>query len=202
MVVCRRYSSSMHTTVIQSRPVCKAETLSSKKARGMHSTLQKAREQWTALFLYEKRYLISNYGRIKKINGTVVIPSILRDGYMGVNLTKANARRKKWRLHRLVALSFIPNPTFKKYVNHKDGDKLNNLVSNLEWCTAKENDMHARRLGLKKWAGYNAQNPKLTRRQVLYIRKSSLSQRVLAKKFDVSHPTIGDIKRGTTWKKV
>lgn len=70
-------------------------------------------------------------------------------GYVYVCLFKNN-RQKTFRVNRLVALMFIPNPENKPEVNHKDGNKLNNCVSNLEWNTTKENIEHAYRTGLNK----------------------------------------------------
>ncbi len=66
-------------------------------------------------------------------------------GYYSVGI-----RRKTFMVHRLVALAFIPNPENKAMVNHLDGNKLNNQVSNLEWCTVQENNHHARQTGLHK----------------------------------------------------
>ena len=66
-------------------------------------------------------------------------------GYLSVVI-----RRKTHMLHRLVALAFIPNPQRKPFVNHIDGNKRNNAVENLEWCTAAENNRHARQTGLHK----------------------------------------------------
>jgi homing nuclease of hnh family with numod4 and ienr domains len=69
---------------------------------------------------------------------------ISKKGYAHVVLDN-----KKWKVHRLVAYLFIPNPNYENLmINHKDGNKLNNHVSNLEWCTAYENNKHARDTGL------------------------------------------------------
>lgn len=57
-------------------------------------------------------------------------------------------QRKTYQVHRLIAMAFIPNPDKKPYINHKDGNKHNNSIDNLEWCTASENNKHAWRTGL------------------------------------------------------
>ena len=69
-------------------------------------------------------------------------------GYLSVELW-CNYKRKVKKIHRLVAETFIKNPFFKKEINHKDGNKKNNCVENLEWCTRSENMSHAYRTGLR-----------------------------------------------------
>lgn len=71
------------------------------------------------------------------------------NGYLFVHLSK-NGSVNRFYVHRLVASTFIPNPENKGIVNHKDGNKSNNCVSNLEWCSQKENIQHARKTGLVK----------------------------------------------------
>jgi DNA-binding CsgD family transcriptional regulator len=70
-------------------------------------------------------------------------------GYLMVGLYK-NRRAKRWTVHRLVALTYIPSLDGKPQLNHKDGNKTNNTVGNLEWCTNRENYLHADKLGLIK----------------------------------------------------
>lgn len=83
-------------------------------------------------------------------------------GYLSVVV-----RRKTHMLHRLVAQAFIPNPESKPFVNHKDGNKLNNCVGNLEWCTAAENNQHARDTGLHKQAtGHTINYKSATSKQI------------------------------------
>jgi len=105
---------------------------------------------------WEGSYEISNYGNIKCLNylhhkeKTHITKGILcNNGYLKYEL-KANGRKKVFLIHRLVAIHFIPNPKNKPCVNHKDGNKQNNCVENLEWCTYKENSNHALKNGLSR----------------------------------------------------
>lgn len=94
-------------------------------------------------------YAISNYGNLKNIkSGKLIKLQKKSNGYYYYTLCQ-NGIKKSLLIHRLVALHFIENPNNKPYVNHKDGNKLNNYYANLEWVTAKENDTHARNTGLK-----------------------------------------------------
>ena len=97
----------------------------------------------------DSKYAISNKGNVKNINtDTIISKQISKQGYEQVGLFP-NKIKKTFRIHRLVAYYFIENEFNKPYVNHIDGNKQNNNVENLEWCTAKENDTHARENGLK-----------------------------------------------------
>ena len=86
-------------------------------------------------------YEVSNLGRIKNTKSQKILRPIIKSGYHHVSLTNSNCR-KNCKVHRLVAMAFIPNPENKSDVNHKDKDKLNNQLSNLEWMTRKENCIH------------------------------------------------------------
>lgn len=96
-------------------------------------------------------YQISNQARIKSldryvpyknskkfIKGGIMHPKKDKDGYLIIILYK-NGKDTTYKMHRLVAQAFIPNPDNLPYINHKDEDKQNNLPNNLEWCTAKYN---------------------------------------------------------------
>jgi hypothetical protein len=90
-----------------------------------------------------KGYKISNYGRVKNHKGRITNGSNHESGYLWVSISP-----KSYLLHRLVAKVFIPNPENKEQVNHIDGNKINACVSNLEWCSNKENSQHAHDNGL------------------------------------------------------
>lgn len=106
---------------------------------------------WKDIEGYEGLYQISNYGTIKsvKTNTLLSLTWLDKDGYQRVNLLKNNLR-KHFSVHRLVALTFIPNPENKPCVNHKKGIKTDNRAWMLEWVTRSENDIHAYKIGLRK----------------------------------------------------
>ena len=88
---------------------------------------------------YEGLYQVSNLGRVYSIrNNKILKPKLNKCGYLSVNLKYKGSHVTK-SIHRLVAEAFIPNPNDFPQVNHKDEDKTNNCVDNLEWCTAKYN---------------------------------------------------------------
>lgn len=96
----------------------------------------------------ELPYEISSLGRIRNLKGKILKTYIQNCGYEQIKVAFNNTHKQ---IHRLVAEAFIPNPESKKYVNHIDGNKLNNSVSNLEWCTNSENIIHARKTGLNPY---------------------------------------------------
>ena len=106
-------------------------------------------EVWKDVKNYEGLYQISNLGNVKRISSGKRLKPYNRKGYIRVALSKDDTT-KHIDIHRLVAQAFIPNPENKPEVNHIDGDKSNNEVSNLEWCTRKENMNHAKNTGLWK----------------------------------------------------
>lgn len=131
-------------------------------------------------------------------------PNIGKDGYIRVKLYNKNVN-KTYLLHRLIAQMFIPNPQNKKEVNHIDGDKLNNNVLNLEWCTPSENVVHSYKMGLQSKKGlYGEKNPisKLKSDDVINIFRSEENHYLLGEKYNVSFATIYDIKMGRTWKQL
>lgn len=93
---------------------------------------------WKPIKGFENRYLISNDGNVFSIKHNKNIKQEIRRNYYSVQLFNGK-QYKHYSIHRLVASNFIPNPNNFPYVNHKDENKLNNHVSNLEWCTASYN---------------------------------------------------------------
>ena len=102
------------------------------------------------IYTLDHSYLRKN-GRLDNRKGKQLRSSVDKDGYERVVLTK-DGIRKTYLVHRLVATAFIPNPENKTTINHIDGNKRNNNVSNLEWATEKENQNHKWKNGL---ANYN-----------------------------------------------
>lgn len=108
------------------------------------------KEEWRPVKGYEGRYEVSNMGRVKSLYASkdiILKQPIHPDGYARVSFSKDEACSCKL-VHRLVANAFIPNPDNKPEVNHIDGNKENNNVDNLEWCTSSYNTKHAYHNGL------------------------------------------------------
>ena len=121
------------------------------------------REIWKDIIGFEGLYQVSNHGRVKSLSHEVIRsngniqhfkekilhPGSMTSGYYFVGLTK-NKICKNFAVHRLVTQAFIVNPNSLPDVNHKDGNKKNNNVSNLEWCSGSYNLQHAINIGLVK----------------------------------------------------
>lgn len=129
-----------------------------------------------------------------------------KDGYKKVRLSNGDGSRKVFSVHRLILETFEPNPdSAKLQVNHKDGNKANNALTNLEWVTCKENINHAYALGLYSNIGDNNNAPhNLCTEQVLEIIPLLLEHKMtiqaIADKYHVSKFAIESIKYKHTWK--
>ena len=108
-------------------------------------------EQWKPIKGYEGKYDVSNFGRVRSYYKGLHIKTqrINNCGYCYVKLYVRGKRQKMARVHRLVAEAFIPNPDNMSDVNHKDMNKLNNHVSNLEWSSHRGNVQHSYEHGRK-----------------------------------------------------
>lgn len=122
------------------------------------------KEKWKPVVTYEGLYEVSNYGRVRSVARTFITkqghlksvgqhimkPYVNDNGYVVVNLTRSGKSRKN-KVHRLVMLAFTKWDLERGDVNHKDGNKLNNRLDNLEWCTKSENMYHATKTGLRDY---------------------------------------------------
>ena len=106
--------------------------------------------EWSDIPSLGGRFEASRSGEIRnKKTGKIRHPYLNSSGYCVIGIyDRARKQTVAHRVHRLVAEAFIPNPDNKPQINHIDGNKRNNAVANLEWCTAQENHLHARRLKL------------------------------------------------------
>lgn len=159
------------------------------------------------------KYAITCDGRVwSRISGHWLKSSVHPLGYPHINLLK-----KTWRIHRLVAMTWLPNPKGLRYVNHRDGNKANNSVANLEWCSKSHDLQHAWDTELRQstdalrsaasrtgkrlaqaWA-------KLDEHKAVEIRRLSIlgeSGRQLANRYGVSRSSIRDVLSGRSYREV
>lgn len=168
-------------------------------------------EKWTGITGYHSRYLVGERGRVLSLvrrteNGKIfyrdrarfVMP-ILSGGYLQVMLCNEDGKRI-WRINRLVATVFLPNPDNLPEVNHLDGDPLNNHVNNLEWCTRSQNMKHLYSV-LKRGhvCGEASGKSNLTNEKVLEILYSPLSNQEVADLYGVSRKCAYNIRNGISW---
>lgn len=173
-------------------------------------------EIWKDIEGFEGAYMASNFGNIKSVErlkkDTVgrkrVFPEkqitkiVNVKGYYQVNLYKNKNHTKT--VARIVAKLFVPNPHNKPQVNHIDGNKQNNHVSNLEWVTAMENITHSIETGLKRIAR-GEQRPLTTHlkeKDIHEIRLSKSMKKDIAKQYNISIATVWNIRTHKTWKHI
>ena len=141
-------------------------------------------------------YTITKNGEIiNNKTGKKIKPQLNGKGYLRVSI----GGKLKF-VHRLVAEKYIPNPKNKPQVNHKDGNKLNNCVDNLEWVTNMQNRQHAVK-NLLHLSGEKCPWSKLTQKDVDYIRENKhYTAKQIAEQFNVSVSQIRAIRRNKSWK--
>ena len=139
------------------------------------------KEEYRDVVGFEDYFQISNLGNVfSKRSNRILKQTKSKTGYwtFATKIGGRNGTNHCFRVHRLVAGAFIPNPENKPFVNHIDGCKTNNILSNLEWVTASENTVHAWSTGLQLTRP--SIQRKLTADQVREILASNLSQRKLS----------------------
>lgn len=161
-------------------------------------------EIWRDIPQFEN-YQISNFGRVySKHKGDIKALEVNKKGYQAIRPYKKNVR-KTFRIHRLVAELFIDNPENKPQVNHIDGNKLNNHYSNLEWCTNRENAIHAAKNKLFV-VGSRSPNSKLNEDDVKRMRdlydNHGYGSTKLAKLFGINEKNAYNIVKRKAWKHV
>lgn len=149
------------------------------------------------------RYSVSNTGKVRNNKtGRILKDTPDKDGYARVGLWTGEKVLNRI-VHRLMAQAFILNPENKKQVNHIDGDKTNNKLTNLEWATDSENIRHAVATGLMVGRkGTKHHNAKLTEddvREIKRLAKSGMLRRDIAKRFGIAKNHITRITTGTRW---
>lgn len=174
-------------------------------------------EEWRPINGYEGLYEVSSHGNVKSVQREVphaicgmktinekILKKILGDKYYSVKLSKGGVIAIGF-IHVLVARAFHSNPENKKCVNHKNGDKLDNYYTNLEWATYSENNKHAFEIGVRCNKGDQNAQSKLTTNQVVEI-KLELSNgykrgmyKKLGKLYGVGYAVISEINRKKSW---
>jgi len=161
-------------------------------------------EKWVKIKGF-KYYEVSNLGNVRSIKRkynpkTKKLKTFINKGGYLFCYPYSKGVKHTLLVHRVVSIAFIPNPKNKPCVNHKDGNKQNNRLNNLEWCTYKENNKHARQNGLSKLKG--GDKPKLNQDIAnsirIEIKNSNISE--LARKYKVSRTSISKILNNKTYK--
>lgn len=150
----------------------------------------KKREKIKDIAGFEGLYQVTTLGRIWSMRRKKFLTFFSeKKGYLTASLRKDN-KEHYLSLHRIIGKAFIPNPENKPQINHKNGNKLDNRISNLEWCTARENIQHACNTGLNKVFKIHTDDKyKICKAYQTGI----FSQKRLAKIFNISQPGISYI---------
>lgn len=165
-------------------------------------------EQWKPVAGYEDRYEVSNTGRVRRVKptrqrgkGSLLTQWPDVGGYPYVSLWHNN-KRSNAKVHKLMAIAFLGEPKPNMQVNHIDGDKTNNHLSNLEWVTSSTNLRHAYKLGLKQpTRGERHGNVALSEEKVHWIRhnRKQMTAAAMARQLGVTRPTVRNVLIGVNW---
>jgi hypothetical protein len=167
-------------------------------------------ELWKDIAGYENRYQVSDYGRVRSLRRKyrkedIMLKQIIDyKGYSTVGLTM-NCKTKFFKVHRLVAQSFLDNPLCKPQINHINCIKDDNSLENIEWCTNGENQLHAyknkRKFGM---SGEDNPNSKLKKNDVIEIRRlyrdKEKTQVQIAKEYKLNYNTVNYIINYRLWR--
>ena len=175
-------------------------------------------EEWRDCPVFPERYEISNFGNIRsksflktganrcgcfefKTKAKPIVRRLNSDGYYQVRLSKDGQKISKT-IHRLVALAFLPLETGKNYVNHKDSDRTNNFIYNLEWCTPQENIKHSYDYGKNSNSKENHPQSIYTEEIAIKIRELigvGIKPREVSKMLNVNYWSVIKIKNNKEW---
>ena len=174
-------------------------------------------EEWKDVHGYVGYYQVSNLGNVRSVDryvnnhkgdkafrkGKPLTKSLDDKGYVRYTFRMGKSKKMK-RGHRLVAEAFIPNPNQHTIINHKDGNKQNNHISNLEWCTHRHNSQHAESMGLVNHVkGSNHYKATTTENDVRAMRrlyaKGEHTQKQIAEIFSINSNTIKHILARRSW---
>lgn len=156
---------------------------------------------------YYCNHFISTNGRVFSWNNKhkkckFLSPAIDKYGYYKINIKKDAKTINKY-VHRMVAEVFIENPLNLMIVNHKDGNKLNNLTDNLEWCTTQQNTKHSIESGLTNFKGSNNPNSKISSETVRSIKEkysSGIRIKEISSEYGLLFGHVSKIVNGRIWK--
>lgn len=174
------------------------------------------KEEWRDIPGYENIYRASTHGRIKSygryigcvggnkrfLKGRIIRPGKNKYGYLQAVLYK-NTKKKDIRVNRIILEVFFRPPKEGEECNHKDGNKQNNHIENLEWCTHLQNMQHKDNVLGKHSRGENSGNAKFSEQEarciLILLKEGNLTQKQIANRFGVSIQTISRIKCGKRW---
>lgn len=175
-------------------------------------------EEWKPVINFEDRYEVSSFGLIRSIpflknsrnnhgeysfmeKGGILKPSKTKDNYFFVSLCR-DKYEKRVRVHRLVAEHFLLNPDNLPQINHIDGNKQNNHISNLEWCSAQHNVIHSYKLGLASNKEERHPSTVLTHEKVFRMaemRYGGYSYKQISEELDLKYATVWSVINRRNW---